>query len=149
MQTEIKNEWIYEQSPNEVWSYLTQAELIELWLMPNNFKPIQGHEFEFRIKPVPSLDLDGIFYCQILEIIPLQKLIYSWKGGSGNGVFTLDTVVEWTLAPHGAGTKLSLKHTGFKEANLAIFMSMTNGWAANIQKMVNHLKLAHNDNTKS
>ncbi len=50
MQTEIKNEWIYEQSQNEVWEYLTQAELIALWLMPNNFKPISEHEFQFRTK---------------------------------------------------------------------------------------------------
>ncbi len=28
MQREIKNEWIYEQSPDEVWDYLTQAVLI-------------------------------------------------------------------------------------------------------------------------
>jgi uncharacterized protein YndB with AHSA1/START domain len=139
MQKEIKNEWIYGQSSNEVWEYLTQAELIALWLMPNNFKPILGYEFQFRTKPIPSLELDGIFHCKVLEIIPFQKLTYSWKGGSGNGVFTLDTVVEWTLEKHGNGTKLFLKQTGFKEANLDIFTAMTNGWNANIQKMIKYL----------
>ena len=139
MQTEIKNEWIYEQSPNEVWVYLTQAELIALWLMPNNFKPILEYEFQFQAKPIPSLDLDGIFHCKVLEIVPFQKLTYSWKGGSGNGVFTLDTVVEWTLEKYGNGTKLFLKQSGFKEANLAIFTAMTNGWHINIQKMINIL----------
>lgn len=136
MQKEIKNEWIYEQSPNEVWEYLTQAELIALWLMPNNFKPTLGNEFQFQSKPIPSLDLDGIFYCKVLEIVPFQKLIYSWKGGSGNGVFTLNTIVEWTLEKHGNGTKLFLKQSGFKEANLAIITAMTNGWHINIQKMI-------------
>lgn len=139
MQTEIKNEWIYEQMPNEVWEYLTQAELIALWLMPNNFKPVLGQEFQFLSKPIPTLDLDGIFHCKILEMVPFQKLIYSWKGGSGNGVFTLDTIVEWTLEKYGNGTKLLLKQTGFKEANLAIFNAMTNGWQKNIQKMITHL----------
>ena len=149
MQTEIKNEWIYEQSPIEVWEYLTQPELIALWLMPNDFKPILGHEFQFRTKPIPNLDLDGLFYCKVLEIVLFQKPKYSWKGGSGSGVFTLDTVVEWTLEKHENGTRLSLKHSGFKEANLAIFTGMTDGWQKNIQKMINHLKTNNNANSKS
>jgi len=147
MQKEIKNEWVYEQSPNEVWEYLTQPELIALWLMPNNFKPMHGHEFQFQTKPIPSLDLDGIFYCKVLEIVPFQKLTYSWKGGSGNGVFTLDTVVEWSLEKYGNGTKLFLKQWGFKEANLAIFTAMTEGWQKNIQKMINHLNATNNGST--
>ena len=147
MQKEIKTEWIYEQSPNEVWEYLTQPELIALWLMPNNFKPVLGHEFQFQAKPIPGLDLDGIFYCKILEIVPFQKLTYSWKGGSGNGVFTLDTVVEWSLEKYDNGTKLFLKQWGFKEANLAIFTAMTEGWQKNIQKMINHLNATNNGST--
>jgi uncharacterized protein YndB with AHSA1/START domain len=139
MQREIKNEWIYEQSPNEVWEYLTQAELIALWLMPNNFKAILGYEFQFQTKPIPSLDLDGTFHCMVLEIIPFQKLVYSWKGGSGNDIFTLETVVEWTLEPYDKGTKLTLRHAGFKTANFAIFTGMTDGWQKNIQKMFTHI----------
>ena len=139
MKKEIKNEWIYEQSPDEVWEYLTRADLIALWLMPNNFMPIHGHEFQFQTKPIPSLDLDGIFHCKVLEMIPPQKLIYSWKGGPGQGVFTLDTVVEWTLEKYGKGTKLFLKQSGFKDTNLSIFMGMTDGWQSNIQKMIHHL----------
>jgi len=149
MQTEIKKEWIYNQSPNEVWEYLTQADLITLWLMPNNFKPIPDYEFQFQTKTIVSLDLDGIFHCRVLEIIPFKKLTYSWKGGSGNGVFTLDTVVEWTLEKHGDGTKLLLKHSGFKESNLAIFAGMTDGWQNNIQKMINHLNTSKNADSKS
>ena len=143
MQKEIKNEWIYEQSPNEVWEYLTQAELITLWLMPNNFKPILGHEFQFQVKPIPSLDLDGIFHCKVLEIVPLKKLIYSWKGGSGDGIFILDTVIEWTLEKYENGTKLFLIQSGFNEANLSIYMAMTDGWQKQIQKMVDHLNVTN------
>jgi uncharacterized protein YndB with AHSA1/START domain len=139
MQTEIKNEWIYEQSPNEVWEYLTQAELIALWLMPNDFKPVHGHEFQFRTNPIPSLDLDGIFHCKVIDIVQFKKLSYSWKGGPGNGVFTLDTICEWILEPHGGGTKLCLKHAGFKENSFAIFAGMTDGWEKNIQKMLKHI----------
>ena len=139
MQTEIKNEWIYEQSPSEVWAYLTQAELIALWLMPNNFVPALGQAFQFTTKPIPSLDLDGIFYCEILELVPFQKLTYTWKGGSGDGVFSLDTVVEWRLEKQGKGTKLLLKQYRFKETNLSLCNAMTAGWNQNVVKMMNYL----------
>ncbi|MBO9573786.1 MAG: SRPBCC domain-containing protein, partial [Chitinophagaceae bacterium] len=93
-------------------------------------------------------DLDGIMHCKVLEIKPFEKLIYSWKAGSGNGIFTLDTICEWTLAPHGKGTKLSLKQSGFNEANLAIYNSMTDGWHKNILKMMKHLTESKNTEVK-
>ncbi|MCX2680255.1 SRPBCC domain-containing protein [Galbibacter sp. EGI 63066] len=136
MQKEIKHEWIYEQSPREIWKYLTKAELIALWLMPNNFKLKIGHEFQLTTKPMPALDLDGVFQCKVLEIEPYQKLSYSWKGGSGNGIFTLDTICEWTLEPHKKGTKLKLKHSGFGENNTDIFIGMTDGWLKKIEQML-------------
>lgn len=139
MKTEIKHQWIYEQSPNEVWRYLTESELIALWLMPNNFKAVLGQEFEFRTNPIPSLELSGIFYCKVLEIVPHKKLTYSWKGGPNDGITTLDTIVEWTLEERGNGTVLNLKHSGFNEANYSILMGMTDGWQKNIQKMLAHL----------
>ncbi|WP_052273264.1 SRPBCC family protein [Flavihumibacter solisilvae] len=139
MHNEIKHEWIFEQSPNEVWEYLTQAELIALWLMPNDFKPIAGHEFQLLAKAMPDLGLDGVFHCKVLEIEPCYKLSYSWKAGSGNGTFTLDTICEWTLEPQGRGTKLLLKHSGFKEANYAIFSGMKDGWLKKIEKMLHHI----------
>lgn len=139
MENTIKNEWIYEQPPTEVWEYLTQPELLALWLMPNNFKPVLEHEFQFRTNPIPSLGLDGVMHCKVLEIVERQKLVYTWKAGPGNGNFPLDTLVEWTLEPHGKGTKLTLVHSGFKSDNLDIFKGMTVGWDKNIQKMFKHL----------
>jgi uncharacterized protein YndB with AHSA1/START domain len=149
MKTEIKHQWIYEQSPSEVWEYLTQSELIALWLMPNNFKAIVGHEFEFRTNPIPSLELSGIFYCKVLEIVPHKKLTYSWKGGPSDGITSLDTIVEWTLQERGNLTILNLKHSGFKDENYAILTGMTDGWLKNIHKMLNHLNENNNGNPHS
>ena len=136
MRQEIKHEWIYEQSPNEVWEYLTQAELIALWLMPNDFKLAHGHDFTLRTKPMPDLGLDGIFHCKVLAIEPMKKLAYSWKGGPGNGIFTLDTICEWILKPYGTGTKLYLKHSGFGDNNTEILIGMTGGWLKKIEQML-------------
>lgn len=116
--------------------------------MPNNFEPVVGREFQFRAKPIPSLALDGIFHCIVLEIVPYQKLTYTWKGGSGDGLFPLNTVVEWTLEKHAKGTKLRLRQSGFQEVNHPIFTAMTHGWQTNIQKMIDHLNATQNGNTK-
>ena len=149
MKTEINHQWVYEQSPSEIWEYLTQPELIALWLMPNNFKAVLGHEFEFRTNPIPSLQLSGIFYCKVLEILPYKKLIYSWKGGPNSEITTLDTIVEWSLEAHGSETVLKLRHSGFKQENYAILEGMTGGWLQNIQKMVNQLNKSNHGSTNS
>jgi uncharacterized protein YndB with AHSA1/START domain len=149
MQTEIKHSWFFKQSPQEVWEYLTKAELIAQWIMRNDFEPVLGHNFQFRTNPIPSLDLDGIFDCKVLEIVPFKKLTYSWKGGPGNGVTTLDTVAAWTLEPKDKGTELQLVHSGFNEANMSIFAGMTKGWLQNIQKMIDLLNTRNNANTNA
>ncbi|MEH6705082.1 MAG: SRPBCC domain-containing protein [Galbibacter orientalis] len=140
MKTEIKHKWFYNQSAEKIWEYLTKAELIEKWLMPNDFEPIVGHEFKFTTNPIPSLGLDGNFYCKVLEITPLEILVYSWKGGTSKNNLTLDTIVEWTLEPKENGTELSLIHSGFKDMNALILTAMYDGWNKNIEKMINHLK---------
>ncbi|MGH7080130.1 MAG: SRPBCC family protein [Acetobacteraceae bacterium] len=39
--------------PEKVWHALTEAPLIEDWLMKNDFQPVVGHRFTFRADPVP------------------------------------------------------------------------------------------------
>lgn len=140
MKTEIKHKWFYNQSAEDIWEYLTKAELIEKWLMPNDFEPKVGHEFKFKTNPIPSLGLDGNFYCKVLEIIPLKKLVYSWKGGMDKNNLTLKTIVEWTLETKENGTELRLVHSGFKKENSSILTAMFDGWDKNIQKMFKHIK---------
>ncbi|HEV7620856.1 MAG TPA: SRPBCC domain-containing protein, partial [Flavisolibacter sp.] len=129
MTKSIQHKFFFPNNPEIVWEYLTKAELIELWLMKNDFQPIIGHDFQFRTKPMPGLNLDGIFYCKVLEMIPFKKLTYSWKGGPGNDNITLDTIVEWNLYAKDNGTELLLKHSGFDEIeNLSIYSGMNEGW---------------------
>src|SRR6185437_9682252 len=126
----------FNQSQEDVWDYLTKPELIELWLMKNDFQPIVGHQFNFWTKPLPQMDFDGTAYCTVLEVVPFKKLSYSWKGGPGQGKITLDSVVEWTLVPKDNGMELQLVHTGFKEiANMMIYPAMNDGWLKNMKKI--------------
>ena len=136
MNKSIHQNIFYAHPPKAVWAYLTQPELMSQWLMPNDFQPIPGYDFHFTTKPIPSLNLDGIFYCKVLEIVPYKKLSYSWKGGPGDGKISLDSIVVWTLIEKNNGTELQLVHSGFKEIeNYSIFMGMTEGWLKNMEKI--------------
>src|SRR5882757_2111296 len=97
MEWSIIHRFFFPHSATEVWDYLTKHELMEQWLMKNDFQPIVGHDFRFTTKPIPSLNLDGVFHCKVLELIPMKKLTYSWRGGPGNGKISFDTIVVWTL----------------------------------------------------
>jgi uncharacterized protein YndB with AHSA1/START domain len=139
----VKHQYFFPQGPEMVWEYLTRSDLMELWLMPNNFELIRGFDFQFRIKPVPQLDFDGIVYCKVLEIVPHQKLSYSWKSGPGSGKIDLDSIVVWTLIPKDNGTELLLEHTGFREIDdFKMYSAVNDGWLVNIKKIADLLNKA-------
>jgi uncharacterized protein YndB with AHSA1/START domain len=134
MQKSIKHSFFYSQSPETVWECLTKAELMSQWLMPNDFEPIIGYDFQFKIKQMPQFDFDGIVYCKILEIVPFKKLSYTWKAGPGDGKINLDSIVTWTLIAKNNGTELLLDHSGMME-NADIYSAMNNGWQQNMKKI--------------
>ncbi len=142
MKNTIKHTFHYSHSAEDVWEYLTKPELIAQWLMQNDFKPVVGHEFTFKTKPLPQFDFDGIAYCKVLEVVPFQKLSYTWKGGPGNGETNLDSVVVWTLTPTANGTELHLEHSGFVDKNTTIYAAMDAGWGKNIAKIEELIKAA-------
>ncbi len=55
----------------KIWRALTQAALIEEWLMQNDFEPVVGHRFNLRADW-------GAVDCQILTVEPNQVLSYTW-----------------------------------------------------------------------
>src|SRR6476620_7637260 len=135
MKRSINHQFFFSHAPEAVWEYLTNPDLMELWLMKNNFQPIVGADFQFRTGPIPSLDFDGVFYCRVLEIVPFKKLSYSWSSGPGNAEITLDSVVVWNLQQTDKGTELFLEHSGFtKEENLNFFNGLKHGW---VEKFLN------------
>jgi uncharacterized protein YndB with AHSA1/START domain len=50
----------------KVWRTLTEPDLLGAWLMPNDFKPTQGHRFVFQTDAVPASRFDGRIYCSVL-----------------------------------------------------------------------------------
>ncbi|MBU2019810.1 MAG: SRPBCC domain-containing protein [Bacteroidetes bacterium] len=104
-----KTPLVIEQSlkakPNTIWSAITDKELMAQWYFDlKEFKAEKGFKFEFIGGPE-----DGIKYvhlCEVIEVVPLEKLVYTWsyKGYSGLSNLTFE------LKENGNHTKLKLTH---------------------------------------
>ena len=121
------------ESPAKVWRALVEPELLARWLMPNDFLPEVGREFTFRAPPMG--DWDGVVQCKVLEIVPLELVRWSWKGGPAHS--RLDTVLTITLSPTpSGGTRLVLDHAGFVEANAFAYEIMGKGWREKVLERI-------------
>lgn len=122
--------------PEKVWRALTDSRLIADWLMPNDFRAEVGHRFTFRTRPVGSWD--GVVHCEVLDVVPCERLRYSWIGGSDdNGAFgsRLESEVTWTLAPVADGTHVRMEHAGFGPGNEFAYDAMDAGWGRVLERI--------------
>ena len=119
--------------PEIIWKALTVGELIGRWLQmrPSGFEAVKGTRFTFQTTAAGAWD--GVIHCQVLDVVPYQRLVYSWKGGheaikAGYGTL-LDTVVTWTLQKIERGTRLHMVHSGFVlPRNDSAYKNMSGGW---------------------
>ena len=121
-------------APAKVWRALTEPQLLSKWLMPNDIRPNVGHRFTFRTDPAPGFD--GIVHCEIIEVEPVSRLVYSWRGGA------IDTMVTWTLKPTtSGGTHLRLEQSGFGPEHGMTYDILSRGWrdkaAGSLEHIVN------------
>lgn len=134
---DIVVEEVLAHSVDVVWRALTTGELIGRWLMPNDFEPVVGKKFTFQTQPMGKWD--GIVHCQVLDVIPNERLVYNWVGGSDDNAAygsRLDSVVTWTLTPVDGGTRLRLVHSGFRSPeNDFAFDAMSSGWGKVMQSI--------------
>jgi uncharacterized protein YndB with AHSA1/START domain len=101
--------------PEKIWRALTHPHLIAEWLMQNDFKPAVGHRFDLRADW-------GTVDCQVLEVEPNRMLSYTW------GDHDLKSVVTWTLAPTGTGTRLRMEQAGFRPDQPRYYHGARGGW---------------------
>jgi uncharacterized protein YndB with AHSA1/START domain len=128
---DIVVEEVFPQAPETIWKTLTTGELIGRWLMaPTGFEPVKGKSFTFQTRPGGAWD--GVIHCQVLDVLPNERLVYAWKGGHEENIgygAPLETVVTWSLSKAGTGTRLRLVHSGFvMPKNASAFETMSEGW---------------------
>lgn len=107
MRRSIQLQTTYAHPIEKVWFALTNAEAMSQWLMPCDIKAEIGHKFKFTTKAYGSFD--GIVHCEILEVLPQEKLVFSWSGGG-----LKNTVVSFQLKSLGDQTILYFEHNGFE-----------------------------------
>jgi len=120
-------------SADRVWKAITDKEQMKQWYFDlSEFKPEVGFEFSF-----PGQGHKGekyIHLCKVTEVIPNQKLSYTWKYEGYPG----ESVVTFELFPDGKGTKVKLTHDGlasFPSDNSDFAKSSFNqGWTELIGK---------------
>lgn len=100
----------FKASPAKVWAAITDPEKIRGWgLHVDDFRAELGFTFTF----VGGAPEDPPFHhtCTVTELIPGQRLTYSWK----YDVHPATTYVRWELFPDGEGTRLVLTHRGLDQ----------------------------------
>jgi uncharacterized protein YndB with AHSA1/START domain len=106
--------------PEKVWRALTEGDLIAQWLMENDFQPVVGRRFQFRMAPMQQWD--GVIHSEVLVAEPYERLSYRWD------TLGLESVVVWTLTPTAAGTLVRMEQTGFRADQEAAYKGATYGW---------------------
>jgi uncharacterized protein YndB with AHSA1/START domain len=107
MKADIDATVTYPHPVDRVWAALTSSDALAAWFMPNDFKPVVGHRFTFRTRPARAMGFDGIVRCEVLELAPPMRMVWSWAGGN------IDTTVTFTLEESAGGTTLRMHQVGF------------------------------------
>lgn len=107
---------------------LTDSNALSAWFMPTDFKPEPGYRFYF--KSSDSVIITG----EVLEIITMKKLVYSWKR---DGLKNM-TTVTWTIQETSEGTLLRLEHDGFDDDASILFGMHIAGWDNKFYKLHNY-----------
>jgi uncharacterized protein YndB with AHSA1/START domain len=136
MKRQISLEWYYPFPVETLWDCFTNPEMLKQWSSlstKGDFKPEVG--FKWMETQKPRKGWDGKMYFEVLEVIPMKKLRYSFRGGPEPGKITLDTIVTWDFESINNGTKVHLLHTGFEGIKgLVTSLIMTRGWDKNTGK---------------
>ena len=101
--------------PEKIWRALTEPQLIEQWLMRNDFKPLVDRRFKF------TADW-GAVDCQVTAVERNKTLAYTWAA------FGLESVVTWTLTPTSTGTHLRVEQSGFRPDQQQAYVGAQGGW---------------------
>jgi uncharacterized protein YndB with AHSA1/START domain len=94
---------------SKVWTALTDKDEMKSWYFDlAAFKAEEGFRFEFTGGPSPEKQYKHL--CEVIEVIPQQKLVYSWRYEGYAGI----SFVSFELFKTGNQTLLRLTHSGIE-----------------------------------
>ncbi|WP_028608458.1 SRPBCC family protein [Paenibacillus harenae] len=115
-------------SVQKVWNAVATSEGIAEWFMPNDFEPVEGHEFQLNAGPF------GMSSCKVTVIDPPNRLSFTWGK---------DWVLTFELSEQGGQTEFTLIHSGWTEETVTEFQEshkivrdrMDHGWVGLLEKL--------------
>ena len=118
----LRFEEVFERPMDAVWRAITDPRLLARWLMENDFEPRLGHKFTLR--DPPSSTWRGRVACEVIELDPPRRMVWSWNAGIDDEV---ETRVVFELRADGARTHLLFRHEG--EGTPERVGSLGSGWS--------------------
>jgi uncharacterized protein YndB with AHSA1/START domain len=122
-----------------VWHALTDPVMIERWLMkPDGYEAKVGARF--TLGDAPRADCRGHVECEVLELSPPRRIVWSWHGAEDPATTRL--VIE--LEDDEDGTRLTLSHTG--ESDERTVRKTTGGWTEKLAALTQLLATGGDSN---
>jgi len=134
---QIEREIVINAPVDRVWAALTEAQHIGAWF---------GQSAEVDLRPGGALTVTweeyGTARTTIERVEP--KRFFSWRwtpGGIKDSTPDRTTLVEFSLVPEGAGTRLKVVESGFRNLNVTdeeraqAFKDNTQGWRDEIEEL--------------
>jgi uncharacterized protein YndB with AHSA1/START domain len=132
MRLDISMEELFPVPVERVWRALTDPQMINRWLMAtDDFEAKVGARFTLRDEPLPGFR--GYVECQVLELSPPHRIVWSWSSVEGAAPTRL--IIE--LEAHGDATRLTLRHTG--DADERTVRGTTDGWTRKLGQLADAL----------
>lgn len=92
---------------DKIWNALTAKDELKKWYLElADFRAEVGFRFQFSGGASPEKQY--IHHCEIKEVVPGKKLVYSWRFEG----YTGDSLVTFELVAQGEKTLLKFSHTG-------------------------------------
>ena len=133
--SDIQQTYEIAASPEEVWRALTDPAVIREWSGANAYVVLQPN----ARYTLWNGDIGG----EIVEIVPPQKLVQTWKPLDWTRT---DSVVTFTLTPRGNGTRVDLVHVNVEASD---YDGTTEGWDAYYLGAIKRMFEAKTRNTKT
>jgi len=125
---DIRYTGVFKAPIQKVWKAVATAEGLSAWFMPNDLKPVVGHEFQLNAGPY------GMSPCKVTEVDEPHKISFRWGK---------DWTLTFELTDLEGQTEVTIIHSGWNEHTLTEFGQphpiirgvMDKGWSGLHQKL--------------